>query len=358
MEETRHPFYIRLAAVLLSLVLILILMKEGSAIIIPLFFALMIAFMLLPFTKWLERKRLPRGAAAMISILVFVAFVGGLFYFLGAQMAQFSEDMPELGVRLKGWAANSQHWIADRYHMDTSKQLEYLNRGAERFASWASVVAQALVLAVSGFAIWTIFVFIFAFFILTHRSLLKTFITSLFQRKDKPQVAEILTETRLLANSYIVGLLIEMVIVAVMNCAAFFVFGIKYALLLGVLAAVLNIIPYIGIYSATAFAAIVTLSDASPGKAITVIVILLVVHFIDANMIMPRIVGKRVNMNPLITIIAVLLGSQLWGVAGMFLFIPLVGMLKIIFERVNGLQPWAILMGTEEQAKEEPPKKT
>jgi predicted PurR-regulated permease PerM len=354
MEEAKHPFYIRLAAVLISLVLILLILKEGSSLIIPLFFSLLIALMLLPFTKWLERRKIPRGFAAGIAILLFITFIAALFFFLGAQMAQFSKDLPLLGERLQTWAADSQLWIANKYGLDTSKQLEYLNRGAEGFAQWASVVAQALVLAISGFALWTLFVFIFTFFILTHRSLLKAFLTQLFKRKDQPQVIEIITESKQLANSYILGLLIEMVIVAVLNCTALFIFGIKYALLLGVITAVFNIIPYIGFYTATAFAGLITLSDASPGKALTVIIVLLAIHIIDANIIMPRIVGKKVNMNPLVTIVAVLLGSQLWGISGMFLFIPLIAILKIIFERVEGLKPWAVLIGTEEEARPKP----
>jgi predicted PurR-regulated permease PerM len=161
-----------------------------------------------------------------------------------------------------------------------------------------------------------------------------------------------MTETRLLANSYVLGLLTEMVIVAVMNCVAFLAFGVKYALLLGVLAAVMNIIPYLGIWSAAAIAGLITLSNSTPGHALSVVVILIVVHFIDANVLLPRIVGRRVNMNPLITIVAVLTGELLWGIPGMFLFIPLAGILKIIFERVEGMKPWAILMGTEREAQE------
>ena len=355
--EPRLPFIARLAAVLLSITLILFLMVKGSGIIIPLFFSLLIAFMVLPLAKWLERHRVPRVLAAIIAVLVFVIFVAGLGYFLGAQIGQFSKDLPQLGSRLQGWATASQNWIATRFNVDTSQQTDYLHKGAADIARFASVFAQALLLAVGGFAIYTVFVFLFTFFMLTHRSILKNFITCLFERKDHTRVAEILTETRLLANSYVVGLLIEMLIVAVLNVIVFFCFGVKYALLLGILAAVLNIIPYLGIYSATAIAAIITLANSTPQHALTVIIILLVVHLIDSNVIMPRIVGRRVKMNPLITIIAVLLGHLLWGIPGMFLFIPLAGILKIIFERVDGLQPWAILMGTEESGKEDTPKK-
>jgi predicted PurR-regulated permease PerM len=332
-------------------------MEMGKSIIIPLFFSLLIALMLLPLTSWLERRKLPRSLAAAISILLFIVFVVGVFYFLGAQIVDFSKDLPQLAERMQQWVQELQDWVAQRFHIDASRQLEYLNKGAADLARYASAIAQSLVFAISSFAIWTIFVFIFTFFMLTHRELLKNFITCLFSKDHQPSVNEILDETRMLAKSYVLGLLTEMVIVAVLNCTAFFIFGVRYALLLGVLTAVLNIIPYLGIYTGMVISALVTLSNSTPGHALTVMVVLLVIHFVDANVIMPRIVGRRVNMNPLVTIVAVLTGHLLWGIPGMFLFIPLLGILKIIFERVDGLKPWAILMGTEREAKADPMKK-
>ena len=125
--------------------------------------------------------------------------------------------------------------------------------------------------------------------------------------------------------------------------------GIKYAILLGVIAAVLNIIPYIGIYTATSLIMLVTFANSSGTKALWVAFALLILHFIDANILMPRIVGSRVKMNAFITIIAVIVGEYVWGIAGMFLFIPITGIFKIISERVDGLKPWATLIGTEEK---------
>ena len=343
----RLPFYARLSLVLLCVTLILLLMEEAKAIIIPLFFSLLIAFMLLPFTKWLESKRIPRSVATIISIFSFLIIVGGLISFLTKQISDFSKDIPQLGVRIQTWTGELRAWVNTNYHVDYSHQIEYINKAGAGIVSYASVIAPAFFLGLSGFIIWTIFVFIFTFFILTHRGLLKKFIICLFSDKHHSHVNEVMQETKQLANSYVVGLLIEMVIVAVVNCIALAVFGVKYALLLGILAAVLNIIPYIGIYTATGIAAVVTLSNSSPGKAVSVIVILIIVHFIDANILMPRIVGSRVKMNPLITIIAVLAGSLLWGISGTFLFIPLAAILKFLFERVEGFKPWAILLGTD-----------
>jgi len=356
-QPIKLPFYARLALTLLAIMLIFLIMDEAKSLMIPLFFSLLIALMLLPITRWLERRKLSRSVSAFLAILLFILFVTGLFDFLGTQIGDFAKDLPHLGQKIQVWIQSFQNWVSLKYHVDASHQLQYLNRGADKLAAYASMIVQTLLLAVGGFAIWTIFVFIFTFFLLTHRSLLHNFITCLFAQKDQPRVNEVLNETRILANSYVLGLLIEMLIVAGLNIIAFLVFGVQYAFLLGVLAAVLNLIPYLGIYSATAIAAIITLSDSTPNHALVVIIILLVIHFIDANLLMPRIVGRRVKMNPLITIVAVLLGNLLWGIPGMFLFIPLFGILKIIFERVDDLKPWAIIMGTEMEAREDPPRK-
>lgn len=361
-QTMRLPFYVRFALVLLSVVLLLFLMQEAKSILIPLFFSLLIALMLLPITRRLERWRLPRSLAAILSILMLVVVLAGLFIFLGQQISDFSKDLPMLGKRLQAWTGELQGWVRTKYHLNYSRQLEYLNKAGAGIFTYASIIAQAFFVALGGFIIWTIFVFIFTFFILTHRGLLKKFVVCLFAERYHTRVNEVVAETRLLANGYVVGLMIEMVIVAALNIVCLLVFGVKYALLLGILAAVLNIIPFIGIYTATGIAALVTISNSTPGHALTVIIILLVVHFVDANILMPRIVGSRVKMNPLITIIAVLSGSILWGISGTFLFIPLTAMLKIIFERVDGLKPWAILMGTEEddtkpvKQRKEPPK--
>jgi len=123
--------------------------------------------------------------------------------------------------------------------------------------------------------------------------------------------------------------------------------GVKYALLIAVIAAVLNVIPYIGIYIAAIFGMLIAFTNGSGATAMYTGISFLAVHFVDANIIMPHIVGGRVKINPLITIVAVILGRLIWGVPGMFLFIPLMAIIRIISENVDDLKPWSILIGEE-----------
>jgi predicted PurR-regulated permease PerM len=161
-------------------------------------------------------------------------------------------------------------------------------------------------------------------------------------------VLEVIMETKGMINAYVLGLLIEMAVVGVANCATLLILGVPYAVLLGVMSAVLNIIPYLGIYSSIVVCMLVTFANTSANLAIEVGLALFIIHLLDSNILFPRVVGGRVKMNPFISIIAVVVGQSLWGVPGMFLFIPIVGMMKLVCDRVEGLQAWGLLIGVDD----------
>lgn len=348
MTEVKFPFYARLALTLIAVVLIIFLLAIGSSIFIPLFFALLISILLYPLTDFLERKKLGRSASAFISVLLFISFVALFVYFLALQIIGFSQDLPHFQTRLQNLIDSLQYTIESKYHINSSQQTDYLNRAASTLLNTLANSISNIFLSLSKFTIYTIFVFVYTFFMLYNRKLLLRFVLGIFKPTQHDKVMEVVADTRSMINHYILGLLLEMVIMTIFNCGAFFILGIRYAILLGTIAAVMNIIPYIGIYTAMAISMTVTFANSTGSQALTVGIILIVIHFIDANVLLPRIVGARVKMNPLITIIAVLTGAQIWGIAGMFLFIPLTAMLKIIFQRVESLQPWAILIGAED----------
>lgn len=358
MPTIKLPFYAKLSLTLLMLLLIVFFMMQGSTILIPLVFALLIAVLLYPLANLMQHKLgLGRFPAAAISIIIFIAAIGGFIYFLTLQIINFSQDLPQLQDRVTKIIQQLQHWIATEYHVNSKQQTDYLNKSANGMIATAANSIGNIFLSVLSLAIYTIFTFVFTFFMLYHRKLLVRFVLHLFAPNHRERVNEVITETRSMMNGYVLGLLLEMVILSIINCTAFFIIGIKYALLLGVMAAVLNIIPYLGIYTSMALGMLVTFANSGPNQALTVGIVLIAVHFFDSNIVMPRIVGSRVKMNPLITIIAVLVGHFIWGIPGMFLFIPLTGMFKIVAERVDDLKPWAILIGTDDNVEKVDPRK-
>ena len=352
MNTMKLPFYARLAFILISLILIILILEQGHGIFVPLVFGLFIAITLFPVARFLERRlHMSRGAAAMLSISSFLGLAGAVFYFLAIQVAAFASDLPNLKVRFQHTYDDIHHWLTYKMHINNAQQNDYINRSASSMLESAAHSVSGVFMSLTGMLILIVFVFIFSFFILYHRTMLMNVCIKLFSDDHKEKVREVIMETRGMINSYIVGLLLEMVIMSIANSVLLLALGVDYAILLGVLAAVLNVIPYLGIYSATAIIVFLTFANSSLNLALEVGAGLLILHMIDSNILMPRIVGARVKMNAFITVLAVIVGEYIWGIAGMFLFIPLVAMLKLIFERIEGLEAWAMLIGVDDTIK-------
>ncbi len=187
---------------------------------------------------------------------------------------------------------------------------------------------------------------IYVYFLLFYKPLILDFLFHVFSEKDSLRVAEILSETKSSIQNFIVGLMIEMIIVSAMNSAALLVLGVRSAILIGVIGGILNIIPYLGGIVAIALPVLMaTVTKEGYSTQVWILISYSVIQFIDNNILMTQIVSSKVKINALFSIIVVLMGGALWGFSGMFLSIPFVAILKIIFDRVEPLKPWGQLLG-------------
>jgi predicted PurR-regulated permease PerM len=135
---------------------------------------------------------------------------------------------------------------------------------------------------------------------------------------------------------------------ATLNSAALLALGVDYAILLGVLGAVINVLPYIGgIVSVALPLLMATITKDGYHTQLGILVIYLIIQFTDNHFLIPYIVSSKVKINALISIIIVLLGGALWGISGMFISIPFIGILKLVFDRVPDLKPWGKLLGDQ-----------
>jgi AI-2 transport protein TqsA len=343
----KFPFYARLALTLFAIALILLFMWFGKSLLVPLFFSFLVSILLHPVVLYLERKRFPRPLAAVLTLLLFMVLLGSLFYFFSHQVVRLSRDLPSLQAKVLEKWEDIQGWISEKYHITNTQQVAYMNKSATGILNTAMNSAATTFVGIAETLILTIFFFIFTFFILQYRRLLMRFVAKLFDDEHNDTVQGIIVRIRSLINSYVLGLLIEMSVVAVLIFTSLMIIGVKYALLISIMAAVLNIIPYLGIYFSMAVAMLITAATGSTGHVIAVGIVFLVTHFADANMILPHVVGGKMKMNPFITILAVLTGHLIWGIPGMFLFIPLMAMIRLISEEIPGMRPWAILLGEE-----------
>ncbi len=166
----------------------------------------------------------------------------------------------------------------------------------------------------------------------------------LFGSSNQSQVSQIVTQTKTVIQRYLIGLVIEAVIVATLNSAALLILGIEYAILLGIIGALLNVIPYIGGIISVAIFMVVALVTKSPVYMIYIIVIYSIIQFVDNHYIVPKIVASKVKINALFAIVVVIAGNALWGIPGMFLSIPLLAIVKLICDNIESLKPLGIFI--------------
>lgn len=343
-----NPFYIRLTLILLMLALIGLIIFIGQDIIVPLAFAILLAVLLLPLNNYLERKGISRVFAIILSLALFIIISSGVIYFLSSQIAGFMNDIPAIKKHLAEHEKTVQHWMTQQFNITKTEQTTIIDNAAEKIKDSGSGLLGNTFLSVTQGILLIVLLPVYCFLILYYRSMIKRFLIALFKSEHEPKVIEVLQESKLIVQGYMTGLIIEMGIVAAINALGFFIAGIEYAVFLGVLSAILNMIPYIGMLIASVFCMLITLTTSTHiSDIIWVVVILTVVQFIDNNIIMPKVVSSKVKINALITILGVLIGGALAGVAGMFLSIPAIAILKVISDRVEGLKPWGILLGDD-----------
>ncbi len=343
-EQIRtYPFYLKATVILFGLSLFCLMMYELSSVLVPFAFALLLAILLNPLANRMS-KTLPRGIAIFLAIMMAVVITLALGYFLSTQMLSFTESLPALKAKSLTIAQQAQLWVKNYFGISVQKQMEMVNNVLQGSQSYVGSTLNNLL---GGMAV-LILIPIYIFFLLYYKPLILDFLFQVFTEKNSLRVAEILGETKTAIQSYVMGLLIEMAIVSAMNSAALLILGVKSAILIGVIGGILNVIPYLGGLVAIALPVLmVTITKEGYTTQLAVIGAYSVIQFIDNNILMTKIVSSKVQINALFSILIVLCGGLLWGYSGMFLSIPFVAILKIIFDRIDGLKPWGHLLGTK-----------
>jgi len=344
------PFYTHFAFILIILWLLFYGIYIGQDILLPLGFSFLIAVLLHPLEKLFERIKIPRVIAILVSLIIASAVLFGLFTLLTHQVGLFMKDLPAIKKNISNFFEDAQQWVSDTFNFSKQQQNKAIQnaKNMDNVKAVAGSTLGALTGSLATIALVPIYTFLFMYY----RRHLVMFIIKVFDKKHADIVAKIVSKIRSVVQSYVSGLLMETGCVAVLNSLGLLLIGAPYAILLGIIGAVLNLIPYIGGLIAVALTAIVTLSNTGD-IYITLgsFIVYLIVQFIDNNFLVPRIIGSSVQLNALVSILAVLIGGSLCGVGGMFLSLPFVAICKVIFDHVEALQPWGSLLGDEESAR-------
>ncbi|MFL9835629.1 AI-2E family transporter [Chryseobacterium terrae] len=350
MNFIKLPFLLKLALAVISIIGIGYLIKLGQSILAPFFLAFLLAMLFLPIADFMERKlKFPRSVSTITSVMIMLIMLTGMLYFFGSQISSFSKDLPHLSKQFNLVFHNLQNWVSHTFNVKIDEQLDYLDQGLNKLLSSSGIILGFTLGIFSTSLGFLLFFILFFVFILNYRRILNNFIVNVFNEKHKASVQEVVSEVRIMTKRYIIGLCLQVIIVSILTTIVLTILGVKYAILLGVLTGLLNVIPYIGIAISLLISCFIAFATGTVSTCVYVAIGYVIVHAIDGNIILPFVVGSKVKINALFSFIGILLGEHLWGISGMFLCIPAIAIIKIIFERVDGLKPWGKLLGEDEK---------
>ena len=339
------PFYAKLALISISAFAFLYTIYIGQRIILPIVYATIIAILLNPVVNLFLKIRINKVVAITIAVMFAIILTLGLLYFISIQVSLFSETYPVLKEKYNASSLHLINWISQNFNIEVYKINDWIKETENSaIRNMGGSIGQTLS-TINGFLIVVVLLPVYLFMILFYKPLLLEFIHRLFKSTYQKEVLEVLNNSKRIIQSYLVGLLLEAVIIATLNSVGLLILGIDYAVILGVTGALLNVIPYIGGVIAIALPMIMAFVTKDATSAILVLGVYVLIQFIDNHFIIPSIVASKVKINALVSVIVVIVGGALCGIPGMFLSIPVTAIIKVVCDHVESLKPWGYLLG-------------
>ncbi|WP_257656898.1 AI-2E family transporter [Parapedobacter lycopersici] len=352
MEEnpTKRPYAIELAATLISLSLIIALLYVLQGVLLPLMFSILIAISLYPVALFLERLSLGKAFSALLAVILAICVLGGLIWFIVHQVIVIGKDGMDIVQKFISIFDTIQLWLQEQFGIEPTQVAERLRSQANEILSHAGTYLTAAFGSVGNILAGAVLVPLFSFFLLYYRVFFREFFFRVFRSTPQATVHNTLNKIYQVVQSYLLGLVTVMAIVAILNTVGLLILGIQYAWFFGTLASLLMLLPYIGIAIGSILPALFALATKDTAwYAVGVIAWFQVVQFLEGNLITPNIVGGKVSINPLMSIISILLGGMLFGLAGLILALPLTATVKVIFDAVPSMNAFGFLIGEPEK---------
>lgn len=320
----------------------------GRGVITPLVMAFFLSIIVLPAYRWFRGKGLPEGLSISLSLLMLIVVVGGIIWFFSSQVSGLMSDFPQIKANVQTHLNSLRDWVGRSFGISAQRQTQMIADYNGKLLNWAGGLLGGVASSVSSVLIFIGLLPIYIFLLLYYKNLLLRFVFLWFPKESHQKVEESMRETEIIIKSYLVGLLIQVTYMTILLGGILLIIGIKHAILIGVIFAILNLIPYVGALFGNIIGVLLTVSSTTELWPIFVVLgTIAVVQFLDNNILMPRIVGSKVKINALATIVAVIVAGALAGIPGMFLSLPVIAVLKIIFDRSETLKQWGVLLGDE-----------
>lgn len=345
---TKFPFWLKGTIILLGLTLLFLLLSYGKFILMPLAFSALLAMLLEPLARQLEKLKIGRTGSIILSMLAVFIVLGGILSLLSIQFLQFADQLPRANEKLQVISADILAFFQQQFGIAPEQQVEFLEQGLQnvinRSGQYLSTAWGATTSVFTTMALMPLFIF----FMMYYKEMYRTFLYKIWKSRRDESVDSVVTAIQSVTQNYIVGMITVVSILAVLNGIGLWIVGIDHVLFFAIFAAILAIIPYIGIIMgslpAILYALLFTDSLIYP---VAVAGVFAVVQFLEGNFITPNIIGSRVSINPFVALIALIIGGELWGISGMILFVPFIGILRCVFDEIEALRPYGYLLGNK-----------
>jgi len=344
--EVKQVPVIRYTFLLIGLTLLVYVLRVLDSVLLPLLFSALLAVLLLPLVRKLESWKWPRILAIIVALLLVITALGGLFYLFGSQLMGLRDEWPALQKNAVKYFDQLQQWASHKFGYQPLSKDQLIDQSLSSLKDSAGSYLGTTLNTTAGVLSTVTLVPIYIFCFLYYRDHMRQFLFRFVAPDKRTGVLHTMDSIQTVVQAYISGLLTVIVIVAILNGIGLLVLNVKFAIFFAIFASVLAVIPYIGIMVGATIPALITLVETgSPAKAAAVVGVFVFVQFLEGNFITPMITGSKVSINPMAAIIALILGGELWGTPGMILSIPLVAVIKVIFDASKATEPWGFLLG-------------
>lgn len=344
----QFPLTVRRSIELLGLVLLALVIIQLQDIIMPILMALVASIALLPIYRFLVRKKVPNSIAISLTILLMIVVLTFIVAIITAQLIPLIDNFSVIKQNVLNHIHIISEWLSNKTGISSVQQTQIIKQQTNTFLDSAGIYINDAMGSIS-----TLFIFfglfpIYTFLIFYYKNLLRKFLLLWFQKDENIQVSETLKSIESIIQSYIVGLLIQVTYMTILLGCTLLLFGIDYAILIAVIFAMLNLIPYVGALIGNVIGVLLTLSSSPDlDPVFTVLIIITVVQLLDNNILMPYIVGSKIRINAIASLVGVFIGGVLAGIGGMFLSLPLMAVFKIIFDHTEQFKKWGVLFGDD-----------
>jgi predicted PurR-regulated permease PerM len=324
----------------------------GKQVLIPVTFSIFFAMLFTPLSNKLEEKGVKRILTSLLSLLiiVIVAFVIGLLVYMQAK--KIADDFPRIEEKTQEFVVKAQDYISQKLNVPEGKQDEVINKQVKSFMESSGEKVKAILAGIVGVLGSAVMVLIFTFLFLLQREKYESFFIMLCDKTQPEEAKKVIQKISKVSQSYLTGRVLSILIFTILFTSGFLIIGLENAFLLAFVAALLTIIPYVGSIIGGLFpCAMALVTGDSTDTAVGALAVIVIIQGIDNYFIEPYIIGGEVNLSGFFTILILLIGGLIWGVAGMILFLPMLGVVKIVCDHIPELKPYGYLIGDQQSGK-------